>query len=62
MNVRDQVHESTWSAFWMTCVEGVSIESAATELQLTTGAIYIARSRVLSRLRQLIQQWESDDA
>lgn len=60
--VRDQVHESTWSAFWMTCVEGVSIEKAASELQLTTGAIYIARSRVLSRLRQLIQQWESDDA
>ena len=46
----------------MTAVEDKSAETAASELGLTTGAIYIARSRVLARLRDEIQKWEDDDA
>lgn len=60
--VKDNVHETTWQAFWRTSVEGHSIEATANELGLTCGAVYIARSRVLHRLRELIQQWEDDDA
>ncbi len=60
--VKKSVKEATWQAFWMTAVEDKSAETAASELGLTTGAIYIARSRVLARLRDEIQKWEDDDA
>ena len=59
--VRQDVQPSTWQAFWLTSVESVSIEVAARDLNMSTSAIYIARCRVLHRLRQLIEQWESND-
>lgn len=59
--LKDTMHERTWQAFWMTCVEGRPIEAAVSELQMTRGAVYIARSRVLLRLRNLIQAWEERD-
>ena len=60
--VRDEVQPSTWQAFWKTYVGGLSSEDAARELGITVGAVYIARSRVLHRLRQHIESWESEDA
>ena len=45
-----------WNAFWMSTVEGRSIEEVAEELNLECGAIYVARSRIMSRLSQMIQQ------
>jgi RNA polymerase sigma-70 factor (ECF subfamily) len=49
--VREQVTPQTWRAFWKTTVEGHSVPSTATELGMSTGAVHIARSRVLGRLR-----------
>lgn len=49
--VREQVTPQTWQAFWKTTVEGHSVPSTATELGMSTGAVHIARSRVLGRLR-----------
>ena len=46
----------------MTTVEEQSPEAAAQELGLTAGAVYIARSRVLTRLREAVKQWEDNDA
>ena len=60
--VRRSVKEATWKAFWMTAVEDKTAETVASELGLTTGAVYIARSRVLARLRDEVQNWEDDDA
>jgi DNA-directed RNA polymerase specialized sigma24 family protein len=60
--VKKSVKEPTWKAFWMTADEDKSAETAANELGLTTGAVYIARSRMLARLRDEIQKWEDDDA
>ncbi len=62
MMVREKVQESTWQAFWLTCVEGQDIEAASQQLGITPANIYIARSRVLQRLREQIEQWERDDA
>jgi RNA polymerase sigma-70 factor (ECF subfamily) len=42
---------ATWQAFWKTAVENVPAASVAEQLELSVGAVYIARSRVLSRLR-----------
>ena len=56
--VREVVSPVTWQAFWLTRVEGVSIEEAAGQLEISTGNIYIGRSRVMSRLRELVKQYE----
>ncbi|HTU16649.1 MAG TPA: sigma-70 family RNA polymerase sigma factor [Gemmataceae bacterium] len=55
---RIQKHFSptTWKAFWRTAVEGASGAAVAAELGLSVGAVYVARSRVLARLTNEIQQ------
>ncbi len=60
--VRCSVKEVTWKAFWMTAVDDLDVEQVAGELGLTNGAVYIARSRVLARLRDEVLKWEDDDA
>ena len=56
--VREQVKQSTWRAFWMTSVDGHAISDVARELQLSVGAVHIARSRVCGRLREAVQKFE----
>lgn len=46
---------TTWKACWETAVEGRSAAEVAAELGITPGAVYVARSRVLARLRQELQ-------
>src|SRR5262249_15077348 len=47
--------ESTWSAFWMTAVQGHSGKEAAEVLGMTVAAVYLAKRRVMSRLQEEIQ-------
>jgi RNA polymerase sigma-70 factor (ECF subfamily) len=54
--VQSQVKPATWQAFWQTEVVGESVDLVAKELSLSTGAIYVARSRVLARLRKEVQR------
>ncbi|MDR3618726.1 MAG: sigma-70 family RNA polymerase sigma factor [Paludisphaera borealis] len=56
--VRGEVHESTWQAFWRTGVEGQDVPSVAKALGLSPGAVYVARSRVMARLRREIESVE----
>ncbi|MBL8817849.1 MAG: sigma-70 family RNA polymerase sigma factor [Planctomyces sp.] len=56
--VRASVAPKTWNAFQLTHIEGVSIADAAARLNLSAGNVYIARSRVISRLRELARQFE----
>ena len=53
--VRGQVSEQTWQAFEITAVEGRSGSEAAESLHMSIGAVYLARSRVMSRLKELVQ-------
>lgn len=43
--------ESTWRAFWLVVIDGRPAQDVAAELGLSLNAVYIAKSRVLSRLR-----------
>jgi RNA polymerase sigma-70 factor (ECF subfamily) len=56
--VRGEFREPTWRAFWLTAVDGREPAEAAVEVGISVGAVYIARSRVMARLRTLIQQVE----
>lgn len=56
--VRNHVKPKTWQAFWLTSVESRSVQDVADELHMSVGAIHIARSRVLGRLRETVQTFE----
>lgn len=57
-NIRQDFQPATWGAFWQTYVEGQSCDKVAAGLEMTLGAVYVARSRVLARLKETIQQVE----
>ena len=58
---RGHFQETTWQAFWRTGVEGRDVAAVAAELGLSPGALYVARSRVMARLRQEIDRIEGDE-
>ena len=58
--VRGEFQEATWRAFWLTAVENRPAKDVGVELGLSPGAVYVARSRVVARLREQIQQLEQE--
>jgi RNA polymerase sigma-70 factor (ECF subfamily) len=58
--VRSEFSPSTWQAFWQTAVEDRGASEVAGELGLSVGAIYVARSRVLARLKRRIEKLGED--
>jgi RNA polymerase sigma-70 factor (ECF subfamily) len=54
--VRGEFAPSTWQAFRLTAIDGRTPADAADELGLSVGAVYVARSRVLARLKARIRQ------
>lgn len=55
--VRGQVSDSTWQAFHRTCVRGENTKHVAADLGLREGMVYVARSRVMARLRKEVEVW-----
>jgi RNA polymerase sigma factor (sigma-70 family) len=53
--VRRDVSDATWQAFWRTAFQGESGKQVAAKLGLSVAAVYLARSRVLARLKGLVQ-------
>ena len=49
--IRAEFEPKTWSAFWRTAVDGLTAADAGAELAMTAGAVRVAKSRVLARLR-----------
>jgi RNA polymerase sigma-70 factor (ECF subfamily) len=58
--VKTTVAESTWQAFWQTAVEGKNPKDVARELGVTLAAVYMAKSRLLARIKELIEQVQGD--
>jgi len=54
--VRGEFREATWDAFWLTCVEGRPVGNVAAQLGISAGAAYVARSRVMARMKRVIQR------
>jgi RNA polymerase sigma factor (sigma-70 family) len=60
-DVEGEFTHTTWRAFWLTAVEGRPPAAVASELALSVGAVYVARSRVLARLKKRIEQLDHDE-
>ncbi len=54
--IRHEFQPNTWQAFWGTAVEGKNATEVGAELNLSAGAVYVAKSRVLARLRVEVQE------
>ena len=59
--VQDEVQPATWQAFWQTAVEGRNAGEAGKTLGMSAGAVYVARSRVLARLKEEVQRLQEED-
>ena len=58
--VRGNCTATVWKAFEQTAVEGRSAELVAKELSVSVGVIYASRSRVLKRIRRVIERLNGD--
>jgi RNA polymerase sigma-70 factor (ECF subfamily) len=59
--VRAEVSETEWRAFYLTGVEGQEPRDVAAVLAISVGTIYSYKSRVMARLRRLIEQVDRRD-
>lgn len=53
--VKSEFQENTWQAFWLTAVEGIAAADVAKRVGMSPGAIYVAKSRVLARLKEEVE-------
>ncbi len=53
--VRRDVTDSTWQAFWRTAVDGQPGKQVAADLGVSVAAVYLARGRVLARLQEWVR-------
>jgi RNA polymerase sigma-70 factor (ECF subfamily) len=51
-SIRAEFEVRTWQAFWQTVVEGRVPKDVGADLKMSPGAVRVAKSRVLQRLRQ----------
>ena len=59
--VRGEFRASSWRAFWATQIEGRSVAEVSEELGVTTGSIYMSRSRIFARIRSHIEEVLDDE-
>ena len=59
--VQSEVEPRTWQAFRLTAVEGRPGKEVAQELNMTVAAVYLAKSRVMARLKELVREAEVSD-
>ena len=58
--VRASSEDSTWQAFALTMIDGMSISEAASQLGCSEAVVYAARSRIMRRLRDTVKKLEDD--
>ena len=58
--IRDEFTEDTWNSFWLTAVAGQEVDDVATQLGRSRGSVYASRSRVMKRLKQMVEEFDED--
>jgi RNA polymerase sigma factor (sigma-70 family) len=59
--VKPDFNEATWQAFWRTAVDGLSGKEVSAQLGLTAAAVYLAKSRVMARLKEQVRYLVGED-
>lgn len=54
--VRSEFRESSWRAFWETEIVGRSIADVSEDLGVSSGSVYMSRSRIFARIRAIIEE------
>jgi RNA polymerase sigma-70 factor (ECF subfamily) len=52
--IRSEFEEASWQAFWRVAVEAQDPADVARDLALSRNAVYVAKSRILRRLREVL--------
>jgi RNA polymerase sigma factor (sigma-70 family) len=60
--VRGDFSEASWRAFWLAAVEGRAAKEIAAELGLSPAAVYLAKARVMSRIRAEVESITGESA
>src|SRR5205085_2808397 len=53
--VKREFQPNTWKAFWGTAVEDRGADEVGKDLKMSVAAVYVAKSRVIARLREEVQ-------
>jgi RNA polymerase sigma-70 factor (ECF subfamily) len=53
--VRGDFSDSSWQAFWLAAVQGRPAQDIATQLNISTAAVYLAKARVMARIREQLE-------
>jgi RNA polymerase sigma factor (sigma-70 family) len=59
--VKQEVQPTTWAAFQQTTLAGKSGQQVAAEIGISVAAVYLAKGRVMKRIRELLHE-VGDDA
>ena len=60
--VKSNCTEAVWAAFELTAIQGQSAPVVAQKLGVSTGVVYASRSRVLKRIRNIVEQLQRDSS
>lgn len=55
--IEHEFSETTWAMFHQTAIEGRPAKEVAESLGRSVGAVYIARCRVMQRMKETIERW-----
>ena len=58
--IRHEFGEAVWKAFWKTAVEEQEPQDVARDLDMKPGSVYVAKFRVIKRLREKIESVTGD--
>ncbi|CAN5363563.1 sigma-70 family RNA polymerase sigma factor [soil metagenome] len=58
--IQQEFQANTWKAFWGTAVDGLGADEVGKSLKMSVGAVYVAKSRVIARLRDEVKRLEAE--
>ena len=54
--VKPEFTADTWQMFWLTSIAGQAVNDVALQMNKSRGAVYIARCRVIQRIKEVLMQ------
>ena len=60
--IQPTVKPVNWRAFWMSAIEGLTVDEVASELKIDSSTVYVARCRIMKRISKLVQERLNDSS